>query len=355
MNLLWLCPAVDLDDPALAFIGGWLRSVAMRVQRISVIAMRVGRVDLPQNVEVMSLGKEYGHSEIRRGVEFYRALGAILRRAKPDVCFSHMVPLFTVMAAPALRIHQIPIATWYAHPALTPLLKIAHHLSDRVLTSIPGAYPYKRDKLVVIGQGIDTDVFSVDPNSEEAPPVILCVGRMSPVKRHRLLLRAVSRVRVKSPSFRCEIVGSPQRRGDADYVMELRRLVSELEIEDVVVFRPAVSFSELPKVYRRAAVHVNTTPTGSGDKVVLEALSCGRPSLVVNGGFKETFGRHADGLLLGDGDPEGIADAIVGWLAMGPTERARIGAELRHRVVMMHGLNSLAGRLLGGLSGLSRV
>ena len=77
------------------------------------------------------------------------------------------------------------------------------------------AYPYRRDKLLVVGQGIDTDLFAPDGTSPDRPPLILCVGRVSPVKDHATLLVAVSVLRSRrSKPLRVLVVGGPARPGD---------------------------------------------------------------------------------------------------------------------------------------------
>jgi hypothetical protein len=162
MRLLWFNLATDVDDPILGFTTGWIQALAARVECIHVITMRAGRVEVPRNVRVHSVGKEKGYSEPRRAVMFYRQLFRILREERIDVCFSPMMPLFIILAAPVLMRKRIPIVTWYAHPSLTRTLKLAHRLSDYIVTSLPTAYPYKHDKLRVIGQGIDTDLFVPD-------------------------------------------------------------------------------------------------------------------------------------------------------------------------------------------------
>jgi glycosyltransferase involved in cell wall biosynthesis len=294
MRLLLFNLATDADDPILGFTTRWIQALAKRVEFIHVITMRAGRIEVPENVRVYSVGKEKGYSEPRRAVEFYRHLFRVLREDRIDACFSHMIPIFTVLAAPVLKVKKIPIVTWYAHPSLTWVLKLAHHLSDRMVASVATAYPYRKDKLVVIGQGIDTDLFCPDGSPPEEPPMILCVGRLSPVKDHPTLIRAAAllRERWKKP-FRVVILGGPAGPKDEPYVRSLHRLVEELNLQDIVSFHPPVPQSALPNWYRRCTVHVNLTPTGLelGTKLAWEAMACGRPCLAANEGFRETCGR----------------------------------------------------------------
>jgi glycosyltransferase involved in cell wall biosynthesis len=349
MRLLMFNLAMDLDDPPRQFIVHWVKALSEYVEQIHVITMRAGRVEVPDNVRVYSVGKEKSYSEPRRALEFYRHLFRILREDKIDVCFSHMIPIFTVLGAPVLKFRGIPIVTWYAHPSLTWVLKLAHHLSNRMISSIATAYPYKHDKLTVTGQGIDTNLFS--PNvkvSTEEPALILCVGRLSPIKDHPTLLKAAWLLRQRwGKPFRVLVIGSPTGPRDESYVRSLHGQVKELELEDSISFEPSVPMAELPSWYRRCTLHVNLTPIGFGDKVILEALACGRPCLMANEGFKETLGKYIQHLLFRHGDPEDLARKLERILNMSPMERDEIGYCLREHVIQQHSLRRLAKRLVG--------
>jgi glycosyltransferase involved in cell wall biosynthesis len=346
MRLLLFNLATDADDPILGFTTRWIGALAKRVEFVHVITMRAGRVEVPGNVRVYSVGKEKGYSEPRRAVEFYRHLFRVLREDRIDACFSHMIPIFTVLAAPVLKAKRIPIVTWYAHPSLTWKLKLAHHLSDRMVASVATAYPYRKDKLVVVGQGIDTDLFCPDGSSPEEPPMILCVGRLSPVKDHPTLIRAAALLRERwGKPFRVVILGGPAGPKDEPYVRSLHQLVEELNLQDIVSFHPPVPQSALPNWYRRCTVLVNMTPTGSGDKVVWEAMACGRPCLAANEGFRETMGEYAEVLLFPYDDMEALAERLLWMLRLPLNEAERIGTYLRAQVVALHSLNQLAEKL----------
>jgi len=348
MRLLLFNLATDADDPILGFTTRWISALAERVEFVHVITMRAGRLEVPGNVRVYSVGKEKGYNEPRRAVEFYRHLFRILREERIDVCFSHMILIFTVLGAPVLKAKRIPIVTWCAHPSLTWVLKLAHHLSDQMVSSVATAYPYRQDKLTVVGQGIDTGVFSPDGKVlREDPPTILCVSRLSPVKDHPTLLKAAWLLRQSwDKPFRVMIVGGPAAPRDASYVRLLHGQVKELGLEDIVFFEPAVSMEKLPFWYRRGAVHVNLTPTGFGDKVAWEAMACGSPCLVANEGFAQTLGVYANQCFFRYGDPEQLAERLRWALALSDNERARIGSYFREQVVANHCLEGLAQNLM---------
>ncbi len=333
--------ATDVNHPILGFTTQWIREIAMRVNSIDVITMCAGEIAVPENVRVHSAGREHGWSEARRVVEFYRHLFRILGERRIDGCFSHMIQVFSVLAGPVLRARGIPLVTWYAHGQLNPTLKLAHFLSDRMVTSLPNTYPYRKDKLTVIGQGIDTTLFAPDERVIADDALILCVGRLSPVKNYSTLLRAFARL-PRGP--RLEIIGATTGPADDAYAVGLRTLAAELGIANRVNFAPPVPPGGLPAHYRRCAVHVNLTPTGSGDKVAWEAMSCGRPCLVANEDFRETLGTHAERLLF-HGE-EDLAARIATILRESAASRAAMGLDLRANVVRLHSLPGLAERVL---------
>ncbi|MEA3213638.1 MAG: hypothetical protein QOE70_6695 [Chthoniobacter sp.] len=346
-RLLLFNLVTDAQHPILGFTTAWIRELAARVECVHVITMQAGEIAVPDNVRVHSVGKELGYSEPRRAFEFYRHLFRILRAERIDGCFSHMMQVFSVLAGPVLRAARIPLVTWYAHPSLPLSVKLAHFLSNRMVTSLPGAYPYRQDKLVVIGQGIDTRLFTAAEKGTASDATILCVGRLSRVKNHPTLLRAAALLQRR---FRVVILGATSGLDDEAYARELRGLVTELGLGATVVFEKPVPFTELPAHYQRCAVHVNLTPAGFGDKVAWEAMSCGRPCLVANEDLRETLGSHANELLFRDGDASDLAAKLEALLAKTSGERDELGAFLRGQVERLHALPRLADRLLEELA-----
>jgi glycosyltransferase involved in cell wall biosynthesis len=340
-RLLLFNLATDTQHPILGFTTQWIRELAARVESIHVITMWAGAIDVPANVRVYSAGRERGWSEPRRLFEFYRHLFRILREERIDGCFSHMIQVFSVLAGPVLRWKGIPLVTWYAHPKVTTSLKLAHLASDRMVTSLPRAYPYRHDKVTIIGQGIDTALFAPLEGFVADDDLLLCVGRLSRVKNHPTLLRAFSQL---PDRFRLSILGATAGADDEAYLAELKSLASALGIAERVAFEPPVPATELPAQYRRCAVHVNLTPAGFGDKVAWEAMSCGRPCLVANDDFQETIEPHAADLLFHNADE--LVARLQALLARTPAERDEIGLRLRSQVMRLHSLPRLAERIL---------
>lgn len=347
MNLLIFNLAIDRDDPVLGFACSWIAALARRVTSVQAVTMRSGAFEFPGNVRVWSLGKELGYSEPRRAFRFYRILADIVMGHKVDVSFSHMSPVFSVMASPVLRPLGVPLVTWFAHRSLSWKLRAAHLVSTRMVTSVRSAYPHRSEKLVPIGQGIDTVLFRPEVATEARLPVVLCVGRLSAVKDHPTLLRAAKILDRRGVPFRLRIRGNPALQKDKAYSLLLRSLVDELGLQRRVEFENAVPVRELPWEYASCSVHVNLTGYGSGDKVVLEAMSCGKPSLVANEGFRPILGEYVERLYFPPGDHLELANQLQKILEMSPDQRGAIGQYLRGQVEKHHSLEGLADKLVG--------
>lgn len=346
MRLLWFNLATDADDPILGFTTSWISALARQVERIHVITMRAGRLALPDNVEVYSVGKERGYSEPRRAAVFYRHLFHVLRADRPDVCFSHMIPVFTLLATPALRLYGVPIVSWYAHPSVPFTLKVAHHLSDRMAASSEAGYRYRKDKVVFIGQGIDTDLFSPHRALPPKPPLLLCAGRFSPIKGQMTLLEAVHLLRRKGHEVHCALVGETPER-DRAYRNRVADRISERGLQPFVQMVGPARQDDLVSWYRRCFAHVNGGPGGhSLDKVTLEAMACGRPSFTSVLGFRDTLGPWAEWLLFRQDDPQDLAEKMLRLLAADDSTLRRMSRDLRRRVVEQHSLGGLTTRLL---------
>jgi glycosyltransferase involved in cell wall biosynthesis len=267
---------------------------------------------------------------------------------RPDVVFSHMNPLLLGLAGPFLWIRRVPSILWYAHASLTIRLRIAHFFASKVVTSLPNSYPYKKDKVAVIGHGIDTELFSPGVHKPtQGPPVVLCISRLGTVKDQETLVRA-TRLLVDrmGPCFKVILRGSTPNDESLRYKEHLETLVEDLNLTEAIVILPSVPQEALPLMYRECAIHVNLTPVGSADKVAWESMACGKITLVANPDFVETLAPFQDQLLFEHGDAQSLADRLAHFLAMPGPERDRIGLHLRSQVIMKHSLDGLAGKLI---------
>ena len=348
MKVLAIVQAWNSADSIRGFIVRWMEELSDRVDQLIVLTLEQEEPPSRPNIRVFSLDKGQLPRLGRRWrylFRWHRLMPQLLSDYHPDVIFTHMSPILSVLAAPYARPRRIPIVTWYAHRQVTTILRVAHHWSDKMVASAGTSYRYKHDKLVVVGQGVDTDFFSPDGTRVEGRLLLLSVARLSPIKDPLTLIGAVDRLCGRGHPLCCAFVGDAPER-DRAYARMVRERARHLELDGTIQFVGAVPNAQVVSWYRRSFAHINLCPTGALDKAVLEAMACGKPSFVANEGFQDTLGRWADALLFRHGDVDDLASKIEGLLVMEEAKRQQMSVELRQSVVNRHSLEGLADRLI---------
>lgn len=336
----------DADDPVLGFTTTWINALAQHVEHIDVLTMQAGRLAVADNVQVYSLGREKGYSEAHRAFRFYRILWGLLRKNRYTACFAHMNQLFAIMGAPLLMVYRIPQTLWYAHKATPRTLWLAEKLVDKVVTSSAEGFRMPSRKLHIIGQGIDTALFSPAPKPNKGAFTLVSTGRLAPVKRLETIISALNvLVNQQHKDVRLRLVGSAPPE-HADYENQLHHLVAEYVLQERVDFVGAVAYENLPTEYHRADAMVNMSQTGSMDKAVLEAMACEVPVITANEAYQKMLTEWADTLLVPPESPEVLPIRLAQIVSTPPDERAKLGHTLRQIVVTEHSLERLIGKLL---------
>lgn len=352
-RVLVITPKVDPDDDLLGFIHTWMSALAARVERLYVLQLWDAPSALPANATVFTLGKDGKDGGKHKGQQlarFARLVGGLCLGRRIDGVLAHMGPIFAVCAAPFARAAGLPLALWYAHGAVSPTLRLAHALVDRVGTSSPAGFRIPSRKVRYTGQGIDTARF-VPPAEEPLDGPIVSIGRISPVKDYETLLRATARLGQSGAAVRLRIVGGAHLASEARYLERLGGLAAALGVAERVRFEAGVPHQAVAGVYQAARLFASASRTGSLDKAVLEALACGRLAVTCNEAFGAFFGAEAERYTFPAGDDNALAERLEWLMGLGARERRERGLVLRERVVAEHGVEHLAEELVALLAG----
>lgn len=348
MRLLFITQKIDSQDDLLGVYHEWVRALALRIEKISVICLKKGVADLPENVSVFSLGKESGRSRLKYILNFYRYIWRL--RKDYDVVFVHMNPEYVILGGLLWKILRKRIMFWCAHYLYTPRIWLAEKFADKIITSVRQAYPRPIRKVVAVGQGIAIERFRLPRKDYSGPPRLLFLGRISPVKDLETLIRAAKIIADKGTAFRLDIVGGPTER-DRAYLESMRRLVRDLKLEECVSFLGRVPNAETPRVYAAHDIFVNLTRTGSFDKSTLEAMAAGLPVLVANRAFTDIFPENLKkALIFDEKNAADLALKIQLLMNRSPAEILSIGKELSDIVARHHSLDGLSEKLVAEFS-----
>ena len=224
-------------------------------------------------------------------------------------------------------------------------LRLAHRVADRVVTSTPDGFRLPSQKLDVIGQGVDTELFVPPPGPVDGNTVVY-VGRVSRRKRVHLLVEVMAALR--DTPLRLEVVGPLLTRDDHAYVQEVTGLIHDRGLDDTVRLVGPLPQRETPALYRDAFLHLNLSETGSMDKSVLEALACGCPALTSNPAFGSLLADFPE-LVVHDDRPAAVAEQVA---QVHERRRCYERVALRALVEGTHDVDAYADRIVERLGAL---
>lgn len=169
---------------------------------------------------------------------------------------------------------------------------------------------YPRGTARVIGNGIDADLFQIDPLAgqqmrsawgvSEDEKLIGIVGRLHAEKDHATYFRASALLWERFPGSRFVCVGS----GEAGYQALLKQLACELGLQDRILW--VEPQTNMTAVYNALDMLVSSSFSESFPNVVLEAMACGVPCVVTDVGASSRAVAEL-GIVVPARDPQALA------------------------------------------------
>ncbi len=334
-SLLIVTQKVDANDDNLGFFIEWIRAMAAEWKQVTVICLFKGTYVLPDNVTVLSLGKEQGRSRLEYIVNFYYYI--IRERKKYNDVFVHMNPIYIVLGGIWWRIFGKKIALWYTHKSVDIKLRIAVWLTHIVFTASRESFRLDTKKRIVMGHGIDTDIFAPSLQTSLVPNKIVTTGRISSTKDQMTLLEAVKQVTEQGIRCELDIIGESITDQDALYKQKLMAFVEENNLISVR-FLGSMPHEKIQSHISQAVLFINLSSTGSLDKAVLEAMACEVPVISSNEAFSHVLDQY--GLMIPPHDPMALSEKIQAIYKQ-PEKYKNIGRELRSYVITHHSLKRL--------------
>lgn len=190
---------------------------------------------------------------------------------------------------------------------------------SRSLESILKEHAHPQGRCEVLLRGVDLRTFFPSSKEDVRRPIVLFVGRIVEAKGVFDLLKAWAQVVARCPSAELWVVGPDHTNGR--FVRETRscgygssiRVSAPLPLPDVADLMRQVQVLCLPS-------HGEGTPNS-----VMEALASGLPVVATKvGGIPDIVESNRTGILVDQGDVQGLAEALVSLLRES-NRRARMG------------------------------
>jgi glycosyltransferase involved in cell wall biosynthesis len=282
MNLLIYTQKVDRYDTVLGFFHDWIIKLSKNFNTITVICLEKGSVELPNNVNVLSLGKESGVSKIKYIVNFYKNL--VTLRGKYDVVFVHMNQEYVLLGGLYWKIIGVPVYLWRNHKQGNFITRLAILLSNKVFYTSSKSYTARFNNAIQMPVGVNEELFKENLSVIRKKYSICMVGRVSPVKHVDLALEAINILIKDGVQVSFSIIGDVPKR-DSEYFDSLKNYIDKNNLNKVVNFQKGVPSESLPELYGGFEICLNLTDEGSFDKTIVEATMCGTLPLVSSQSF----------------------------------------------------------------------
>ncbi len=270
-----------------------------------------------------------------------KTLAKILRSQKVDVVHARSrVPAWIALIA--CRRVGIPLITTchgvYSTHGLSRVMgwgRVVIAISNAVSRHMKQNFDVSHSRLRLIHRGVNLDEFeqadiknSKSPIDAQNPFTIVIVGRITPIKGHPILLKAMARVTRVIPHVKLKIIGSSSKQR---YLDELEHMTRDLNLQDSVEFmgsRPDVS-ELLKHAHLLVAPAVGEEAFG---RVLIEAGACQIPVIAsCIGGIVDIIEDGVDGFLVPASDPSALAETII-KVIRNPSHAAQMAKRLQRKV-----------------------
>jgi len=274
---------------------------------------------LPEKTLVLALGKKPGNSLL-----FLLRLAKLLRRFRPAVIhtrnWSGLDGVFAARLAGIKSVvhgeHGWGMADPYGLNSKRRYIRRAADLGVHKYTCVSKQMKTWLDNQIHVKKpisqiynGIDAQQFHPATEREKiglrqkfrlpnASPVIGVVGRLDPIKNHRLLFDAYTMLKPHYPEMRLLVVGDgPERKGLEKIATEGIRFLGRIE--------------DMCEIYRLFDIFVLPSNNEGISNTILEAMASGLPVIASHvGGTPELIEHGINGLLFPLGDVTSLADRI---------------------------------------------
>ncbi|MEA2416729.1 MAG: hypothetical protein QOI58_3386 [Thermoanaerobaculia bacterium] len=293
---------------------------------------------------------------ISLGLGPLRRVMRILRRETPDIVQTWL-PDADLLGGVAAWISGIPVI-WNIRGSLSdsgwqPLASsVRVRMVTQVCASVSGLVPrnivscsranvsrnprrYRREKIRVIGNGVDVDLFKPDPAAraavraelgvDDATPLIGLVARFHPVKDLATFLAAARQVNATHPQVRFLLCGPGMERANAS----LTQMIRSHDLERSVL---RLGFHEdIARIFAALDLHLLSSRSESFGNVLVEAMAAGVPCAATDVG-ESRFIIGDTGRIAPPRDPAALAAAVRELIDLPQSEMEALRVRARQRV-----------------------
>jgi glycosyltransferase involved in cell wall biosynthesis len=246
---------------------------------------------------------------------------------------------------------ELGLPTLLLFPGPPSLAHLDRIRACRHVAGVGAVTPYLREHFRTdvhdMTAGVDATLFRPGPSDlrrdlriPEEAPLLLFAGRLVPLKNIPLLVEAFVELRRSIPSARLLVVGDGPMR--TDLLRSGRHAGLLTGGGGALIHAGDVPHASMPRYFAAADLLVLTSLNESFSLVALEAMACGRTTLVPAAGYLPTLiDDGVTGVLYPPGDRRTLVEKAASLLRDAST-RERIGRAAREAALKRHSWDAVA-------------
>ncbi|AGW91642.1 hypothetical protein N234_16555 [Ralstonia pickettii DTP0602] len=357
MRILFICTGLKTGG-AEQQVAGLAKAFVQDRHDVAIVSLTPGcEVTLPAGITVVHLNMRKTVASMARAL---RQLNRFVRQWQPHIIHTHMVhanlmgrALAALMAAPPV------ICTAHSAREGGRLRMLAYRLTDRwaalnshvsesARQAMIDAGAVVPERIIVMPNGIDTDLFRPDPALRQVTRtalgiypgtrLVVNIGRLAPEKAQPLLIQAFAGM-VRTPGHadtRLLVAGEGPMRGALEAAIRQHDAAGFITL--------AGNRRDIPALLNAADLFVLSSDVEGMPLAVGEALACGCPVVATDAaGVAELLGDA--GIIVPRGNADALAKAMSDTLARGIGSDAE-QMRRRQRVLAHCSLDAVARRWL---------
>ncbi len=327
----------------------WIESLTSNNIEIQLFSLFKPKKDLVEkykkfNVKIVSPDLRSNIKDLREPnlskIKYLQAIPLLkktINEFEPNIVHAHYASSYGILGYLS-RFKPFILSVWgsdiyyfpYNNKLYKWLLKLVIKNSDKVCSTSNAMKQiiekeYNRLDVEVISFGVDIDFFKPGSNCQK-----FNVGTIKSIENYNGIDCLIDAAKLVIEDYNKNIYF--QIVGEGSLKKEMEQKAKDLKIEDKIKFVGFVDHKKVLKYYNNLSIFIAVSKRESFGVSILEAASCGIPSITSNiGGLTEVNIHNETGVVINPDDPKKLAESIV-KLYEQEELRLKLGKNARKRV-----------------------
>ena len=322
----------------------WASQLADAGYSVSLLLSRraENEYSIDARVLVRSVAADYEEYKTFSFIKRFFIMRKILKEISPDIIISFLpqVQIWMMAVARGMKLRRIetvrnnPWETCKNNRINHFLWMLCYHRADATIFQTAEQAEYFSEKIRERGVVIPNPIASQyceNPKQNYSDSVVrfVAAGRIAEQKNYPVMIEAFGIAHRERPNLRLSIYGT----GDKAYMDTIQRMIDERGLSSVITMHGRTN--DTLSVLQQSDAFLMTSDYEGMPNALVEAMAVGLPCISTNcrTGPRDLIDHGENGFLVGTGDAEAIAEAVLCAASMDSEHAKQMGRKAREKVL----------------------